>query len=249
MSDDDNEVKVSPGSLSGHGSEDVKYEHPSFGMALFSRVTHGGKTRLFGSSIDSHHTTIRLQVTRGERHHHLSRDWYFGDGRPMIEVEFSAAQFAELITCMNINSGVPCTIRAFDGKQVKEPPSPPPLEADEVREGFQKQTAAVAKRVTEGRKKIAELFESRKGLPKAVTEQVLHHLDMVEQDIRANMPFVLKQFEEAAGKVVTAAKAEIDATVSATVTREGLKAMLERAGEGPTVTLLEAGTRSEDEVK
>lgn len=46
------------------------------------------------------------------------------------------------------------------------------------------------------------------------------------------MPFVLSQFEEAAEKVVTAAQAEVEATVNNHVTREGLQAVLDKMDRG-----------------
>lgn len=88
------------------------YHHPSFGMLSFSRA-HGGHSNLFGSSIQ-HRDTIHMVLKEGTVSRDLNEDWYFG-GPEIVEVEMSQSQFAELITSMNMGSGVPCTIKFIKG--------------------------------------------------------------------------------------------------------------------------------------
>ena len=91
------------------------YHHPSFGMLSFSRA-HGGHSNLFGSSIQ-HRDTIHMVLKEGTVSRDLNEDWYLG-GPEIVEVEMSQSQFAELITSMNMGSGVPCTIKFIKGKDV-----------------------------------------------------------------------------------------------------------------------------------
>ena len=83
--------------------------HPCYGMISVHRQT-GGHTKLFGSPLDSHPSTIAITIREAERHHNLSSDWFFAR-KPIIEIDLSPMQYAEMITTPNVGSGVPCTIR------------------------------------------------------------------------------------------------------------------------------------------
>ena len=90
-----------------------KERHPSYGMLQFNR-TSGGKTALFGSSIQ-HSDTIMMRLRQGEVSRDINNDWFFG-ADVIVEVEMSYSQFAECITSMNMGSGVPVTIRYIKGQ-------------------------------------------------------------------------------------------------------------------------------------
>jgi hypothetical protein len=151
-------------------------------------------------------------------------DWYSANsGTPLIEIHLSAAQFAEMITTMNVSDGVPCTIRYFDGKSVEDPPDEE-TEAEKVRTGFKEKTGALARRLGEFRAEMGRLFE-KKAVGKGDREEVLKQVDLFIQEVRSNMPFVLDQFEEATEKVVTTAKAEVEAFTMHAVTSAGLLAI------------------------
>ena len=121
----------------------TKHEHPSYGMVQFVR-TGGSSRRLFGSGLNHHSATILLTVREGVRHHELGRDWYMGN-RALVEVELSAAQFTSLLTQMNVGTGVPCTIRRYNG-EVAEPPDEPP-ETERVRNYFKYSMEELAERL------------------------------------------------------------------------------------------------------
>lgn len=81
---------------------------------LSFRRTHGGHSNLFGSSIQ-HNDTIHMVLREGKVTRGLNEDWYVG-GHEIIEVAMSQSQFAEVITSMNVDAGVPCTIKYIQGK-------------------------------------------------------------------------------------------------------------------------------------
>ena len=126
-------------------SDEVKRQkHPAYGLVQFSRQ-HGGSKKLFGSQIRSD-TTIALRIFEGEVQHELSYDRYsHAKNRPIIEVVLSAAQFAELLTTMNMGSGVPCTIEYRDGKDVPPIPETDKAEAQKIHEGFQRKTGGAGR--------------------------------------------------------------------------------------------------------
>jgi hypothetical protein len=224
-------------SIGPGGDEEEVHEHPSFGMIQVNRFTVGGfgrnagtgGVRFFGSSIENHLSGIRISISHAERHHSLSRDWYYNKGDSVIVVDLSPAQFAELITSLNAGSGVPCTIQRFNGERVPDLPRDIVLEKDKVRKDFAKKCEKATQEIRRAKASVEAILE-KKSITQADRKEIVAAFNKTIQEVSRNMPFVLTQFEEAAEKVVTAAQAEIEATVNNHVTREGLKAVLERMG-------------------
>ena len=86
----------------------IKTTHPSYGTLMFNRA-YGGKTPLFGSSIE-HSNVITMELRHADITRGLNRDNIFGD-KPIAKVEMSYSQFAEAITSFGCGTGIPCTIR------------------------------------------------------------------------------------------------------------------------------------------
>jgi len=200
--------------------EGPKETHPSYGMIGFSRTHGGGKRRLFGSAIRDHHTTIFMRVARGEVQHDLSRDWYYGESQSLIEVELSAHQFAELLTSMNMGSGVPCTIRRVDGKRIEDPPFRE-VEVEQISIAFEERlkekTAKFIDILTDAYKKL-----STPGPIKATEKK--HWAGVIENikmELQSNIPFAVTSYEEAADKIKVASKAEVDAFLTHVGIRRG----------------------------
>ena len=205
-----------------------EFNHPSYGMASFHRVHNGSGTRLFGSSITDHHNTVRLTIGPGTLIHDLNHDRYYGSQRgEYIEVEFSAAQFAELLTRMNEGSGIPCTIRTRDGKRVDDPPDIE-TETERIKNGFADTLKSYYERAHKYRR---EVDESTKGLPAKAREKIRVALDVMEQTFKDNIPFVMEMFDEASTRVVTAAKHEIDAFATHVLGTLGLEAIKDRVAQ------------------
>lgn len=224
-----------------------KETHPSFGMIGFSRVSLSGTSkRLFGSHLEGHHSAITMRVYHGERRHTLSSDWFGTDGMlPIVEVVMSPAQFAEAITTMNVGDGVPCTIDRTerDGK-IDPVPDTHETEQKKVHDGFRKDVEEMVAGLQSRRKEIATALKKS---PKKVQKLVLGHVEKIFQEVEANMPFVLTQFEEAAEKVVAEAKAEVEAFTLNAVTKAGLASL--RGTEEVLPALPEKPTKPEKQVK
>jgi hypothetical protein len=112
-------------------------KHPTFGVVGLSRVT--GNVRLFSSHMETNSSFIKLTVKRAEHKFHLGQTWIHG-GDHLCEVYLSPAQFAQLLTDMNHNDGVPCTIRYVKGEpdpgEVPEMPSEHKHIRDDVKAGL-----------------------------------------------------------------------------------------------------------------
>lgn len=205
-----------------------EFSHPSYGMASFHRVHNGSGARLFCSSITDHHNTVRLTIGPGKLVHDLNHDRYYGSQRgEYIEVEFSAAQFAELLTRMNDGSGIPCTLRTRDGKRVDEPPDIE-TETERIKNGFADTLKSYYARAHQYR---SEVDEATKGLSTKARDKIRVALDVMEQTFKDNIPFVMEMFDEASTRVVTAAKHEIDAFATRVLDVMGLEALKDRVAQ------------------
>lgn len=207
--------------------EEDKYKtHPAYGLVGFSRATIGGtrqyKHPLFGSNLETHSTVIMLQISSAAIKHDLKRDWIHPEEQ-IIEVELSPNQFAELLTTMNVGSGVPCTIRRHNGKQI-EPLPPFESESDRIRSSFGGDQRKVARDLDVFRKKVADLL-AKPNLTKADRTSILHGIEMFIQNVGSNVPFALTSFEEATDKVVAEAKAEVDAFMTHSIFSAGVTAL------------------------
>ena len=210
-------------------------EHPSYGLIRISRVTGGpGAKSLFGSPLAHHYGTIRLSIGSAKWIHDLHHDRYHGDFRgEHIEIEMSAAQFADMITSLNMGSGTPCTIRDLMGVTVPPPPDHA-TEAEHIRDNFE---GSLDKYKATARKYRGKIEELTSKLSTKARDEVRVAIDVIEDQLAANVPFVVKQFQEATTRITSAAKAEVDAFVTGVVRAAGLEAI---AG-GKLPSLLSSG--------
>lgn len=197
--------------------------HPAFVQASFSR-RQGHPGKLYGSNLDHHHTHVTLEVKRSELVHDLSRDWHFSK-ELLIEVDFSAAQFAELITTMNVGSGVPCTLR-FNSKEGKIPglPEDTSTESERIEESFNANLAEKVKRFEEYEKQIAEILK-KKSIGKADREQIKSMVYQARRFFIDSAPFAATSLVEVKEKLVSSAKAEIEASLMDMITKTGIQTL------------------------
>ena len=221
--------------------DEFEREHPSYGLINISRITGGtGAARLFGSPLAHHYGTIRISIGSAKWIHGLHHDRYYGSLRgEHVEIEMSTAQFADMITSLNIGSGTPCTIRHVAGVQVPNPPEHA-TEAEHIRDSFEGSLDKYKAKARAYRKRIDDLTSK---LSAKVRDEIRVALDVMEDQLGANVPFVVKQFQEATTRVTTAAKAEVEAFVSNTIRAAGLTAI----AEGQLPALLPSGAEHKRE--
>jgi hypothetical protein len=213
-------------------SRDTKeFRHESYGMVMFSRCG-GSPGRLFGSSLSDHPTTIHLRIAKGVRRHSLNEDRFSGEGIPFVEVILSAAQFAELLTTMNVGDGVPCTISRLGTMRVPSPPQEELTEPEQIKADFGETTDAILDRMKAFR---ALLEKAADKMGKKDRESILFEFGILESHTKGNIPFVADRFHEATDRMVAHAKAEVDAFMTHAVMAAGMKALSERA-EVPALT-------------
>ena len=196
----ENEYKVEETDLG------TRTSHPSYGTLLFNRA-YGGKTPLFGSSIE-HSNVITMELRHADITRGLNRDDIFGD-KPIVKVEMSYSQFAEAITSFGQGTGVPVTIR-YTEKDGKIPQCDFVSKREQFTGEFKEQTNKAMEKSKELINEVAELFSSKKTLTKADKENILKKLNMLNYDIGSNIGFIADQFNEQMDKTVMEAKGEIE---------------------------------------
>jgi len=187
------------------------------------RVT--GRTKLYGSALDHHDSFLTVSIRRCTRHSDTGRDWHHG-GEELIEVAMSHAQFAEMITTPNMGFGVPCTLQRVDGAHVPGIPDTVRTEAAEVISEFNVRQQSFVDQLH----KLAEEVHTLLAKPRIGVrdkEVIGAIVTEVVQEVETNRPFAVQQFQEAAEKVVTQAKAEIDATLAGMLRQAGVQKLKE----------------------
>jgi hypothetical protein len=136
---------------------------------------------------------------------------------------------------MNIGLGVPCTIR-YVGKDRMADPDIRELESEKIVSEFEKNNRKLAAEVVNKVRELKPILEAKGPLKVGDKQPILDLLYKIERELLSNIPFVAEMFQEAAEKMVTAAKAEVDAFLSHVVNKAGIAAL--RAGDGDVTKLL-----------
>lgn len=195
-----------------------EHRHESYGMVQVTRVTSSRGLYLFGSPVPDHHQIFRLRVAKGyaiEDDHGVMR--YRASGT-IVEVDLSAAQFVEMITVHGTNDGIPCTIQRLGGAVVADPPRPD-TDVERSHAAFEEKMLAFGHKLDAY---AAEVEKTVGGLPKAKREAILRATGRISMEVKSNIPFFLRTFAEAAERVVSTKKAEVEAWLSAVVHAAGL---------------------------
>jgi len=198
-------------------------KHESYGMIGFGRVSSSHDQNFFGSSVRCNHY-IELNIQRASRRRSLNTYWYHGE-EELIEVRLSPNQFAELLTTMNVGSGVPCTLQYVGGKEMTDCP------AIDQRAMFENEFKSdVANSITEVEgllSEIKEIFGAKTAIGQKDRTEIIKKLQSMVMHIKNNMPFVQSQFNEAMDKTVVEAKSEVEAFINNKIHSLGINALNE----------------------
>ncbi len=188
--------------------------------------TQSNGTHLFGS-IATHHSFITLTVKKAERVRHLAQDWYHADSLPIVEIEMSHSQFAELITSPGIGEGVPCTIRGLNGKLVEK--CPPPENMDSKYSGdLEKTTKETVRTLTQLAQQLGQsLLPGEKTLNKSELKALLGQIQSALMSITDSIPFIEKQFGEEMETQRDKMIGELEAVANHIIHQTGLNALAE----------------------
>ena len=216
--------------------------HPSYGTVQFNHVSIGGRDehRLFGSSLRNHMNIVTLTIREGTRYTRFGEDHVMGHNE-VVKVELSSAQFAELLTTMNSGSGIPCTIKHRGNGSIENPPNDK-VEVDRAQDSFKEKMSDFVQEMEAKEEEIAKVLD-KKTINKGDRKVIYGMVTRILQEVKSNRPFALDQFNEAAERVTTAAKAEVEAFVMNTITKTGLKQLKQMVSDDQL--LLEDGDKNE----
>jgi hypothetical protein len=213
--------------------DEKQMEHESFGMIGFSRIS-GNPGPLFGSSIKHGHF-IRLSIKHGILRRGLNHNWYSGMNN-IVELDLSYTQFAELLTTMNVEDGVPCTLRRVGVQDMAEPPTTD--ERTQFNEEFTEHVNKVMKQADALAAKARELLKS-KSVKKGELAEIIALIDHLQMQVKSNMPYIQKQYNAANEKTVTQAKGEVEAFVLHKLHSLGIEALNKQIEAGAVVELVD----------
>jgi hypothetical protein len=213
----------------GGGSE-TRERHESYGLVRLFR-SHGGHgaTHLFGSHVEYHPVTIRLEVRRAERtfDNHLSYDRYHAR-EPVLEAELSAAQFTDALTLMNHGEGIPCTLRYVGGVKMENVPEAHRSEQHKIVEGFREKMREVREAAAPFVEQIQAIL-GKKSIGKGDRKEIASLVERLVRDFTDNASFTLGQFNEAAEKLETEAKKEVEAFATSILVAAGIDHLKDHA--------------------
>lgn len=135
----------------------------------------------------------------------------------------SANQFSELITTLNVGSGVPVTIEEVLGERIEQCTD---MESKKTytHNQFRQRMAELMVDINK-RWKQAEKIIDKKTLTKDDQRELKLFYDKLTTEVKSNIPFFAKCFQEVMDKVVLDAKTEIDSALLRVVVDAGIKAL------------------------
>jgi hypothetical protein len=187
--------------------------HPAWGVISAARVSVGGTgggSVLFDSELRHGHTVV-VRIHTASRRRNLNRDWIHAE-REIIEVEMAEAQWAQFVSSMNAGD-TPVTIRRReDDVMVDAMPYSPRL-----RESMDE----VSRAAKETYARVEAAFAAYK---EKKTAKNLRDLEMAIQHVESNVKYVAQSLTEHTENVVSKARADIEAFVTAAADRHGIEA-------------------------
>lgn len=197
--------------------EEIK-THPSYGLVKFARIQ--GHSEFFGSDSkpDSY---IELTVKRCEERQDLVRSWYY-ERDLLTKIRLTNNQFAELITSLNMGTGVPCTIEFTKGDGKVEQEKAREYKVDFYKRATKDMFSDSLKNIKNWAKEVENVSEK---LPKKDQDAVKRFVGMVVQEFDKNMPFFMECYYEQMEKVAQEIKANLEADVLHKLTTLGLESL------------------------
>jgi hypothetical protein len=203
-----------------------EYAHPSWGTATVSRCA--GTHNLFGSDLEHmHFLSLRIHTAtkcvNETGREHIST----AGSKQIVEVFFSEAQYAQLISSVGGGGGVPCTIRHIQGEMLPECPPPATMEQflDAVA-GISDDLQTKARQLEED---LSKRFEDSKPLTKAEKKALLEQITMLSRGFSERLPYVQKAAQERLEEQVEGARVDIQGYLISEAAKLGINVATQRA--------------------
>lgn len=213
-----------------NGRDGSVERHESFGIAQLTRPS-GGR-RLVGAVNDSHPNWITLAIYRGRRHmdEYLHTEHWMTEGLPVVEVDFSVYQWAELISSMN-GTPITCTLDTVHG--VSMDPVPSEVKSvfertyDDALKALKNEDEAVQEFADDVRKLVSDVDEL--GLSKTKAAALKGKLSRLHEKHavtpKTTALWAERRLNEEAERALTNLKLEAAASMINIVNRAGINAL------------------------
>lgn len=194
------------------------------GCIAWSRSTCGAPRAMFGSEIKTSNPVTLTIDTAHVVSHGCGDESILPDHKPIIEIEMTPVQWAELLTLGNVSGSVPCTIRRCNGKRMS------PVDEHNMAEVYD---VAVNEKFDEFdadmrrfEKVIDDALEAGKTLTKAQLKELRRAMDISRHNTVANVQYVKDRFKEEMAKVVCKSRAEINSYAERMLINTGVKCIM-----------------------
>jgi hypothetical protein len=140
---------------------------------------------------------------------------------------FTPLQFAELLTTLNVGSGVPATLVQHNGERFDIPEFP--SHAEQFKDEIKDDIETVISKMREAEKAITDIIEDPRPVGKAVRKNLRDMVTSYRNFIEEHIPFVISQFARQMNRTVVEAKADVDAFVQETIVKTGIAELKKQA--------------------
>ncbi|CAA2141399.1 hypothetical protein [Hyphomicrobium sp. ghe19] len=202
----------------------IRMTHPAFGQLGAFRTS--GRRTLYGSDFE-HNAYITIRLSASELNRDLSRDWPYAK-KQLFEISLSEAQWATFVSALNVGEGVQCTIDYREGHGYV--PSFP------IPDRTAQYSAEFAGKLDIALHKLRTLINTIEDmpLPKAKKDTLKGPVNSVITELKHNLPYVARSFDEHVEETVEKMKSEVHGYIQGVLTRTGLEAL-----QGQSPVLLE----------
>jgi hypothetical protein len=180
-------------------------EHPSYGQISISHI-NGGHDELYGATI-KHPQRICLRVQHSKIHRQETHESYM-DGSLIVELDLAYDQFVGMLFNANRGSGVPCTIRNLNGESIPGPSLT--TTRSNLSKKFKQTIIAVTENVATLQAEATRILKTPGALKADDKTYLLNILTKLTQDVRSNIPFYEKTFQENMDKTISEIEIQLD---------------------------------------
>ena len=183
--------------------------HPAFGKITVSNST-GTKRKLCGSNT-LHSSTISIDIHSATVEKKYASDFVHED-KMLMRLEMTHAQFANLVSSVGNGSGTPCTIRYATDGELKVNPEIEYEDVNPISEQLKNSLKETIKTLNNKIEQVDSLIEKGKA-NKSELKLLKDSFEGVKSELKNNLPFYFKEFEEYQENIVEDAKQQVNQTI------------------------------------
>ena len=183
--------------------------HPAFGKITVSNPT-GTNRKLCGSNT-LHSSTISIDIQSATVEKKYASDFVHGD-KMLMRLEMTHAQFANLVSSVGNGSGTPCTIRCATEGELKVNPGIEYEDINPISEQLKNSLKETIKTLNNKIEQVDSLIEKGKA-NKSELKLLKDSFEGVKSELKNNLPFYFKEFEEYQENIVEDAKQQVNQTI------------------------------------